>query len=165
MCFTRITKQASTQIKKNLILSMYVAVSMHRPAGTLEMSTISYFKRLRLAHPGERCFFGHTKQGPQTWLLSHHNYHLGKLRLDSPHQCLKRWLGRETGSKILRSHTLGDSFLKQKLVTQWSRLGSQYTDNFCGCPGFSLAQILPLFYNLKMDKSVSKHRSHYSAYT
>lgn len=77
------------------------------------------------------------------------------------------WLGTETGSKNLRSSALGNLFFKQELVTQCSRLGSQYTDKSCSCPELSLAQILAprksLFSNVWMDTFVSKQKPHYSA--
>lgn len=148
---------------------MQVVVFIHRPSSAIQISRISDFERLTLAHPKERCFFRKTRQGPQMWLFCHYNYHLGKLRLDShgnPHQSLKRWLGRETGSKL-------SDFVHQEINfpnKSWAPIeaGWAASINFCGCPGFSLAQILApgksLFSNLQMDKSVSKHRSHYSAY-
>ena len=110
------------------------------------MSKISNFKRLHAGTSQRELFFGNTRQGPQTWLLSHHNYHLGKLRLDShenPQQTLKWRLGRDKGSKNLTPCALGNSFLTPEMVTQGSRLAAGIQVTSVAAQHFHLLKFWP----------------------
>lgn len=107
---------------------MYVVVFIHRPSSALQMSKISDFERLTLAHPKKRRFLG--TQGK-----AHRRGYS-----PSPIIILANWDWTGTGilislwsdgweerqglkSQILCTRKL---FSKQELGTQWSRLGSQY---------------------------------------
>lgn len=128
---------------------MYAEVSIHKPSNALEMSKILILKDLHW-HIPKRCFLGtqgkaHRHSYSPITIILLANWDWTAMRI-----FISLWSDgwEETESK----HLAGKLILEQALVTQWSRLGSQDTDNFCGCPGFPLSQILAagksLFSNL-----------------